>query len=121
MKVVTAEQLPARLQHLPEVPRIIASGNFAAPLQLLSVLDAALPEYRLHMLNAQTGIPDRDGVISHCEGLDEVPLSADDLAALDKLNTKVVANAAMQVPVSLEWYAKWEQKAAEMYQEMLTE
>lgn len=31
------------------------------------------------------------------------------------------ANAAMQIPVSLEWYAKWETIAAEMYQEMLTE
>ena len=31
------------------------------------------------------------------------------------------ANAAMQVPVSLEWYAEWETIAAEMYQEMLTE
>jgi len=30
-------------------------------------------------------------------------------------------NAALQVPVSLEWYAKWESVAAEMYQEMLTE
>lgn len=30
-------------------------------------------------------------------------------------------NAALQVPVSLEWYAKWETIASEMYQEMLTE
>jgi putative spermidine/putrescine transport system substrate-binding protein len=30
-------------------------------------------------------------------------------------------NAAMQLPVSLEWYSKWETIAAEMYQEMLTE
>lgn len=30
-------------------------------------------------------------------------------------------NAKLQVPVSLEWYAKWEQKAAAMYQDMLTE
>jgi len=30
-------------------------------------------------------------------------------------------NAAMQLPVSLDWYAKWETVAAEMYQEMLTE
>lgn len=30
-------------------------------------------------------------------------------------------NAAMQVPVSLAWYAKWETIAAEMYEEMLTE
>ncbi len=31
------------------------------------------------------------------------------------------ANAALQMPVSLEWYAKWETIADEMYQEMLTE
>jgi putative spermidine/putrescine transport system substrate-binding protein len=31
------------------------------------------------------------------------------------------ANAAMQLPISLEWYAKWETIAGEMYQEMLTE
>ena len=31
------------------------------------------------------------------------------------------ANMAMQLPISLEWYAKWEPVAAEMYQEMLTE
>lgn len=30
-------------------------------------------------------------------------------------------NAEMQLPISLEWYAEWEQVAAEMYQEMLTE
>lgn len=31
------------------------------------------------------------------------------------------ANAALQLPISLDWYAKWETIAAEMYQEMLTE
>ncbi len=31
------------------------------------------------------------------------------------------ANMDMQLPISLEWYAEWEQIAAEMYQEMLTE
>lgn len=30
-------------------------------------------------------------------------------------------NAAKQLPISLEWYAKWETKATELYQEMLTE
>jgi len=30
-------------------------------------------------------------------------------------------NAAMQLTISLDWYAKWEQKAAAMYQDMLTE
>ncbi|MEB8388832.1 ABC transporter substrate-binding protein [Rhodobacteraceae bacterium KMM 6894] len=31
------------------------------------------------------------------------------------------ANAAMQLPINLAWYSKWETTAAEMYQEMLTE
>lgn len=31
------------------------------------------------------------------------------------------ANAELQLPVSLEWYAKWETIADELYQEMLTE
>ncbi len=31
------------------------------------------------------------------------------------------ANAAMQLPISLEWYSQWETIAAEMYQEMITE
>lgn len=30
-------------------------------------------------------------------------------------------NAALQLPISLEWYGKWESIAEEMYQEMLTE
>ena len=29
---------------------------------LLGALDAVVPEYRLHMLNAQKGLPDREGV-----------------------------------------------------------
>lgn len=43
-------------------PRVVASGNFATPLTLLGAVDAALPTYRLHILNAQPGIPTRDGV-----------------------------------------------------------
>jgi acyl-CoA hydrolase len=45
-----------------QVPRVVASGNMAAPHAVLGVVDAALPEYRLNLLNAQPGIPDRDGV-----------------------------------------------------------
>ena len=44
-------------------PRVVASGNFAAPQALLRAFDAAVPQYRLHMLNAQPGIPHREGVI----------------------------------------------------------
>jgi acyl-CoA hydrolase len=42
---------------------VVAGGNFATPWQALAVLDAAVPEYRLCMLNAQPGVPDRDGVV----------------------------------------------------------
>ncbi len=62
MKVLQPEQLAARLQHLPDDPRIIASGNFATPKALLAIIDAELPTYRLHILNAQPGLPDREGV-----------------------------------------------------------
>jgi len=44
------------------VPRVVASGNMAAPDTLLDALDTALPAYRLNLLNAQPGLPDRDGV-----------------------------------------------------------
>jgi len=44
------------------VPRVVSSGNMAAPHTVLGAVDAALPAYRLNLLNAQPGIPDRDGV-----------------------------------------------------------
>ncbi|WP_460458252.1 acetyl-CoA hydrolase/transferase family protein [Angustibacter peucedani] len=43
-------------------PRVVASGNLATPLELLGAVDAALPIYRLHLLNAHPGLPDREGV-----------------------------------------------------------
>jgi hypothetical protein len=48
---------------LPGIPRVVAGGNFATPWRALAVLDAAVAEYRLFMLNAQARVPDRDGVI----------------------------------------------------------
>lgn len=63
MRVVTVDQLASALGRLPENPRVIASGNFATPRVILKALDAAVPQYRLHMLNAQKPIPDREGVV----------------------------------------------------------
>ncbi|MEZ5117515.1 MAG: acetyl-CoA hydrolase/transferase C-terminal domain-containing protein [Candidatus Nanopelagicales bacterium] len=63
MKKVTLEQLAGVLSDLPPNPRVVASGNFAAPKSLLDVLDRTVPEYRLNVLNAQPGLPERDGVI----------------------------------------------------------
>ena len=62
MRVINVEQLKKVLAGLPENPRVVASGNFATPTVLLNAVDEVVPEYRLHMLNAQKGLPDRPGV-----------------------------------------------------------
>jgi acyl-CoA hydrolase len=62
MRIINTEQLKSVLANLPSNPRIIASGNFATPNTLLDVADKTIPEFRLHMLNAQPGIPDREGI-----------------------------------------------------------
>jgi acyl-CoA hydrolase len=62
MRVITVEQLKSVLANLPENPRIIASGNFATPNTLLKAADENISEFKLHMLNAQPGIPDREGI-----------------------------------------------------------
>jgi len=62
MRKVTLEQLATILKDLPANPRVLAAGNFATPKALLGTVDRAIPEYTLHMLNAQPGIPNRPGV-----------------------------------------------------------
>lgn len=62
VKVISIDQLAPRLLHLPDTPRVIASGNFATPRTLLAAIDRQLPRYRLNVLNAQAGLPDREGV-----------------------------------------------------------
>jgi acyl-CoA hydrolase len=62
MRTITLEELSGVLAPLPTNPRVVVSGNFATPAATLAALDAALATYRLHALNAQPGLPDRDGV-----------------------------------------------------------
>ena len=62
MRIINVEQLKRVLGDLPANPRVVASGNFATPQVLLGAVDEVVPEYRLHMLNAQKGLPDREGV-----------------------------------------------------------
>lgn len=62
MRTTSEQQLAAVLSRVPGTPRVVASGNFATPARALAVLDATIPEYRLFMLNAQQGVPDRPGV-----------------------------------------------------------
>lgn len=62
MRIINLDQLKSVFANLPENPRIIASGNFATPHTLLKLADENISEFTLHMLNAQPGIPDRDGI-----------------------------------------------------------
>ena len=54
--------LAERLRQLPPDPRVVVSGNHATPWHTLGLVDAALPAYRLWVLNGQPGLPDREGV-----------------------------------------------------------
>lgn len=56
-------QLSRYLGRLRDTPRIVASGNHVTPWHTLGLIDEELSSYRLWVLNAQKGIPDRDGVI----------------------------------------------------------
>src|SRR4051794_99448 len=64
MRILSETQLAAVLAGVPvRRPRVVVSGNFATPARAMAVLDAALAEYRLFALNAQDGMPDREGVL----------------------------------------------------------
>jgi acyl-CoA hydrolase len=63
VRIVPQERLGTILSALPGPPRVVAGGNYATPWPALAALDAAVAEYRLFMLNAQPGVPDRDGVV----------------------------------------------------------
>ncbi|MCH8613376.1 acetyl-CoA hydrolase/transferase family protein [Arsenicicoccus dermatophilus] len=62
MNIVTSEQMRSLLAQAPANPRVVATGNHVPPWALLKVIDEALPEYRLNMLNAPAGISTREGV-----------------------------------------------------------
>ena len=51
------------LDALPANPRLVVSGNHAVPRRLLDEIDARLASYRLWVLNAPVGVPDREGVV----------------------------------------------------------
>lgn len=63
MQKVSSGELAAVFETLPSGVRVVASGNFATPKTLLDLADDHIAEFRLFMLGAQVGIPDRDGVI----------------------------------------------------------
>ena len=62
VRKITVDEFKRVLLDIPDKPRVLASGNFATPKTLLTAFDSVVPNYTLHMLNAQIGIPDREGV-----------------------------------------------------------
>src|ERR1700729_4247083 len=62
MRVLSERQLAIALGPLSDTPRVVAGGNFAPPWRALAVLDGVVGRYRLFALNAQAGMPDREGV-----------------------------------------------------------
>jgi acyl-CoA hydrolase len=62
MRTISIEELSSVLGGVPAHPRVVVSGNFATPHVVLAALDAVFPTYRLNALNAQPGLPERDGV-----------------------------------------------------------
>lgn len=62
----TEAEITAKLRDLlatTKQPRIVASGNGAIPWELVRLIDATLPTYRLNILNAFPGLPWREGVV----------------------------------------------------------
>ncbi|MGA2519478.1 MAG: acetyl-CoA hydrolase/transferase C-terminal domain-containing protein [Acidimicrobiales bacterium] len=83
MQTLSERALVGRLGALPWAePRVVVSGNFATPWRLLEMFDRAVESYRLFALNAQPGIPTREGVIPESPFLGP---GMRDLAALDYL------------------------------------
>jgi acyl-CoA hydrolase len=62
VRIVDIAGLGPVLAGLPDQARVVVSGNFATPRTTLQAVDAALPVYRLYAVNAQPGMPDREGV-----------------------------------------------------------
>jgi len=63
VRTSTSEITELFAAHADGDPRVVASGNAAVPWRLLELLDATVARYRLLMLNAPKGIPDRAGVV----------------------------------------------------------
>ena len=64
MRLISPEALERALGAVvAEQPRVVASGNHAAPRALLEVLERSLERHRLFMLAAPAPLPAREGVI----------------------------------------------------------
>ena len=56
--------LERRLSRFDGVPSGVVSGNGAAPWLGVDAIDRSIESYRLYILNAAAGVPERPGVIA---------------------------------------------------------
>lgn len=63
MKYRSEDEIGHIVSRLSPGARVVASGNYATPFRTLDIVDKSLDSYRLNILNAQFGIPDRAGVV----------------------------------------------------------
>src|ERR1035437_3622385 len=65
MEIVAESVISERLRALDQlVPRVVVSGNFATPWELVGLMNAALGQCRVFVLNAQPGWPRRAGFVT---------------------------------------------------------
>ncbi len=85
MRIVTDRQLAERMAAIEgTTPRVVVSGNFGTPWELVGLLGSARPHCRAFLLNPQPGWPSPDGFITetpfvgpgarHDPGLDYIPM-----------------------------------------------
>ncbi|MGZ4494311.1 MAG: acetyl-CoA hydrolase/transferase family protein [Nocardioides sp.] len=60
--MTSVDKLAGQLAGLPEDPRVVVGGNGATPWSVLGRVDKEVERYTLHLLNAQPGLPQREGV-----------------------------------------------------------
>lgn len=63
MPIISLESLSSVLDTSRRDLRVVVSGNGAVPWTALRALDEVLPGYRMFMLNAPAGVPDRTGLV----------------------------------------------------------
>lgn len=85
MKIVSTSEIAKLLESLPGVePRLVVSGNFATPWELVGILDKTLSRCRAFVMNPQLGWPVREGFVTespfvgpgvrHDSSLDYLPM-----------------------------------------------
>ncbi len=65
MRVVGADEVAARLRAVDgDEPRVVVSGNFATPWELVRLADSSLARCRMFVMNAQAAWPRREGLVT---------------------------------------------------------